>query len=537
MNPRNLHLTIKRQQSCRRHISDHHEPQMTRFLHESVKQQIRIPLRIHHEETKVEEKHPTVVAENSESGTNMTLKTRYLLILLICALGQSGYGQFAEDAVDILDKLYGFGARSISMGTAYTAVADDYSATYWNPAGLAQMKRMEFYGGISNLNYNSDAIFYNKLTATDNNFTKLSSFGFVFPVPTFRGSLVFALGYHRVKEFDSNFRFEGINPNQSGMNFDVDTATVAFFDENTRQQEIINQDGSLNNWSFAGAIDVSPNVSVGLSVNFWTGKADYGFNFLQEDINDIYNAFPADFSNFNLSQKIISDYSAFQVKVGVLMRASERLRLGFSIGLPMTFNVVEQFSSSNILEFDNGDSFENTDYYFDNDGFTGEVISEFEYDVFTPFQFAAGASYSISDFLVSGAFEYIDLSQVKFEIPDEVDLGSDYDALLDENNIIRNFFTGQLKLKIGAEYTIHALDLKLRAGYMIEDSPQKNTPDEFNRKFYSGGIGLIVDEQFLIDVAYVLGEWENTSEDYFTPGPVTESISYQKLIFTTSFRF
>lgn len=34
----------------------------------------------------------------------------------------------------------GFGARAISMGGAFTAVADDYSALYYNPAGLAQIK-------------------------------------------------------------------------------------------------------------------------------------------------------------------------------------------------------------------------------------------------------------------------------------------------------------------------------------------------------------------------------------------------------------
>ncbi|HHW11717.1 MAG TPA: hypothetical protein GXX33_01735 [Firmicutes bacterium] len=34
----------------------------------------------------------------------------------------------------------GFGARAIGMGGAYTAVADDGSAAYWNPAGITQVK-------------------------------------------------------------------------------------------------------------------------------------------------------------------------------------------------------------------------------------------------------------------------------------------------------------------------------------------------------------------------------------------------------------
>lgn len=34
----------------------------------------------------------------------------------------------------------GFGARALGMGGAFTAVADDGTAAYWNPAGLAQVK-------------------------------------------------------------------------------------------------------------------------------------------------------------------------------------------------------------------------------------------------------------------------------------------------------------------------------------------------------------------------------------------------------------
>ena len=36
---------------------------------------------------------------------------------------------------------YGAGARSLAMGAAFVGVADDASATYWNPAGLSQITR------------------------------------------------------------------------------------------------------------------------------------------------------------------------------------------------------------------------------------------------------------------------------------------------------------------------------------------------------------------------------------------------------------
>lgn len=44
--------------------------------------------------------------------------------------------------------LNGLGARAVAMGGAFVALADDYSAVFWNPAGLAniQQKYIAFYG-------------------------------------------------------------------------------------------------------------------------------------------------------------------------------------------------------------------------------------------------------------------------------------------------------------------------------------------------------------------------------------------------------
>jgi long-chain fatty acid transport protein len=40
--------------------------------------------------------------------------------------------------------LNGFGARAAAMGGAFVGLADDYSAVFWNPAGLAMMKKGTF---------------------------------------------------------------------------------------------------------------------------------------------------------------------------------------------------------------------------------------------------------------------------------------------------------------------------------------------------------------------------------------------------------
>ncbi|HET6453793.1 MAG TPA: conjugal transfer protein TraF [Armatimonadota bacterium] len=53
-----------------------------------------------------------------------------LVLIAVCALPTMGQ--------------IGVGTRAIGMGGAFTAIADDASAPYWNPAGLAKVKKFQF---------------------------------------------------------------------------------------------------------------------------------------------------------------------------------------------------------------------------------------------------------------------------------------------------------------------------------------------------------------------------------------------------------
>ncbi len=43
------------------------------------------------------------------------------------------------------------GARAFGMGNAFTSIADDASAVYWNPAGQGLLKDWNFAGMYSNM--------------------------------------------------------------------------------------------------------------------------------------------------------------------------------------------------------------------------------------------------------------------------------------------------------------------------------------------------------------------------------------------------
>ena len=41
----------------------------------------------------------------------------------------------------------GVGTRAIAMGAAYSAIADDATSVFWNPAGIVYVDRFSFYTG------------------------------------------------------------------------------------------------------------------------------------------------------------------------------------------------------------------------------------------------------------------------------------------------------------------------------------------------------------------------------------------------------
>ena len=64
------------------------------------------------------------------------------LSVLICVGLLSGSAFAGTDAAAFLKK--GVGARALAMGGAFTSIADDTSAIYWNPAGLAKRQQYAF---------------------------------------------------------------------------------------------------------------------------------------------------------------------------------------------------------------------------------------------------------------------------------------------------------------------------------------------------------------------------------------------------------
>ena len=80
-----------------------------------------------------------MISRRETSGLcRFTLGLALPCLLLAFAAGEAGATKYAGSFMET-----GGGARALGMGGAFTAVADDPSAAFWNPAGLASLENRE----------------------------------------------------------------------------------------------------------------------------------------------------------------------------------------------------------------------------------------------------------------------------------------------------------------------------------------------------------------------------------------------------------
>ncbi len=467
-----------------------------------------------------------------------------MFALLVVGFAQ-GMAQFPEDALRFATPGLGVGARSLGMGNAYTGVAGDFSAVYWNPAGLAQMERNEFSLGLSHLNYQNQGTFFGSSQPYSNNATNLNMLGLTYSVPVQRGSLVLAVGYARQSSFTTGLSFEGFNPNSSiiqtwapdGQPYPsnitiaenlglavADTATGRFISPINgmlTQAGTVLEGGGIDNWSVAGAIDIAQNLSAGATLTFLSGSYKYDREYSETDSQKLYEIFPSDFSYLTVDDFIRSDINGFNAKLGLMYRVPGRFRLGLTVRTPTSYHVNEQFGTTASSYFDNGDILPTDGPY--------QSVSAGEYDVITPWVFGTGISFIIRDLVLSADAEFTDWTQLEFD-------NANPDVIA-QNNDIKRIFRSTANWRAGMEYEF-LYGLRLRGGFIYNTSPyEMDQTSAFDQKYVTAGFGFLLAGSTMLDVAYAHGWWRTDRVNYDSTSPVDEDISTNNFLLALSYRF
>lgn len=450
------------------------------------------------------------------------MKTLIILFSMIFLL-TSVTAQTPDDAVFLMENETGIGVRAMGMGNAFTAVADDYTATYWNPAGLTMLKQSELSGDVYHLKYSNESTYLGNTILDERSFTKLNSLGLAYKFPTTQGNFVLSFGYNRFKDLENFMYFSGYSNQSNGLEFELedDNGDYAYypFDTDVQRTEQITQDGNLGAWSIGGGMMLSENFALGLTINFYSGSSHYVFDFFQDDVDNLYTSYPANYESYELHQRIDSEFSGWGVKLGSIYHLSEHLRLGFTVDFPSTVNVLENYGSSDGLYFDDGFASE----YDDEPG-------EWEYDIQYPFKFSGGVALDLNLLMLAGSFEYRDWSQVKFEKPDGRTMSYDYQTLLDDNSYFPDNFRAVLSYSAGAELRVPGTGLKLRGGYQYVPSPYIDASEEQDRQYFSAGFGYDVGGSAALNMSIRQGYWKRNTFDDLTPGGTLENIETTRLM-------
>ncbi len=431
----------------------------------------------------------------------------------------SARAQFAEDALRFSQFGLGVGGRWLGLGSITVGVADDYSALFSNPAGLAILRSYEFSVGASYLGFRNEVEYLNSTKNSYKGGLTMNSLGLAIPVPTSRGSLTFALGFGRMSDFTQVAEFGAFNTSssivQSLLNHDivydlylagVDTATnlpLPYVRGNVDQRVTVREGGGMNHWSFGGAVDIAPNLSLGGSISYVSGSYEYDREFVETDTRNFYNGPPPDdFDQFVYINSIKSSISGVNGIIGLMFRRHGFFRLGVSFRTPSHLWISEDFVDRGVSLFDAGSP--------DPGPYEAIYPGKTEYEIVTPAVISAGGSLTLFDWFILGAdIEYTDWTQMRFE--------NGGVELQDENRIIKGIYKATTNARVGAELALLGLGLRFRAGLMYKPSPYKGDPPEFDQIYATAGVGLRLESGVMLHGAYGIGFWQTFRNNYSLP--------------------
>jgi long-subunit fatty acid transport protein len=427
------------------------------------------------------------------------------LLTIAVVLCLTVFYSFASNAQDlgVVDEatagnFFGVGARAMGMGGAHIAVVNDATALVYNPAGLARIKRIELSGALTHERLrNKTGPPYGILPAVENpqiatsdgqvlSNTRFGAGAIVLPVPTYRGSLVFALGVNRIKSFDKTMRFS-----RRGGSYGIES-----------------ESGGIYLWSFGAAIDISPNVSVGAALNYWDGTDNYSW--LYEDwYDDGYLSF-----EYKYDDTIKDRYSGFNAKFGVRVQPNKFLVIGGTIDSPVSYTIDEDYTQKTDTVF----------YQPEGDWVQDRYSDRAEYKISLPFSLGLGVGLNFGNLLLAGDVNYTDWTQMEYKRLWD---------MAEANRIIRDSYTDALRWHVGAEYLFPAIGTTLRAGYYQNPLPYKSMWIKEDRDYFTGGIGFLIDEVMTVDLAWVYGSWELNDFE----SELAEKYTTNQIFLTTAYHF
>ncbi|MCP4346338.1 MAG: hypothetical protein GY795_12530 [Desulfobacterales bacterium] len=338
----------------------------------------------------------------------------------------------------------GSGARALGMGGAFIGVADDATAASWNPGGLIQLKKTELSVAGASLYRTETNEFKAYPDASGRqgiSGTELNYLSFAYPFNRFRRNMIVSLNYQHLFDFNREWHFP--------LRFSSGEQSIHF-----------QQKGGLSAVGIAYCIQVTPEFSLGITLNIWKNKWSKN---KWEQIE--HRTRLSDGTEFFTSNRYMFD--GFNANMGMLWNIDGKLALGAVFKTPFTADLKHE-----VIQFSPGK------YYNPSENETLDM----------PMSYGIGLAYRFSDNLtISG-----DIYRTEWQDFVLKDSRGNNISLVTGLAAEKSNIDPACQVRIGAEYLFirEKYIIPLRCGFFYDPAPAQARPDDFFGMCFGSGISI-----------------------------------------------
>lgn len=478
---------------------------------------------------------------------------KYLFFALLLT-GHNLYAQVPEDVLRYSFFPQNGTARSMAIGGAMGSLGGDITATFVNPAGLGNYKTGEFVF-TPGFNFNNNNVNFrdSKLKSSKNNFTLLGPIGIVYGAnnrykPNTSQSISLAVtqtadynntiqysGYNNYSSFSEQFVEQAIKGLSKGSIDDilndpqyaysaapalytylVDTFSgnrvkalpefllangKALFQKNTLQTS-----GGMYEVALGYAVNKNDKLLIGGSIGIPIINYHSTTTFRESDTSSDTNN---NFGYFNYTDNFSTKGVGLNLKMGVIFKPSEFLRLGFAIHTPSYMFTVKDRRNID-LEVDRENYKPNLPPVasVSSEKFTNGVPGESNYTLLTPWKAMVSASYVLRQIenvkeqkgFITADIEYVRHSASSFYSANQTPAVGEQEYYTSLNQVIKNQYKGAFNFRVGGELKFNVVMARL--GFAYYTNPYKDAILKANKMLVSGGLGYR-NKGFFIDLTYI----------------------------------
>jgi hypothetical protein len=413
---------------------------------------------------------------------------RKLIILMLIGICTSQIqAQNEKDALRYSFLTHGGTARYVAMSGAFGALGADFSSISTNPAGLGSFRSSSIMFCPTYQMNTAKSDYLGNSSQSENAYVNLGNLGMVFNFLSSDDdsegwkSAGLAIGYNKLMSFNQDIKISGYNERSSRLDqfklnsdrLDIDKlnsaeftaydAKLTYYNSNyeyfhdyyhryyVNQKKRILTTGGVGEYVVALGGNYNDVLQIGISMGYQIINYTEKSTFSESSDSTIL-------IDYDFTENIHTRGSGMNLKLGMIYRPVEFLRLGLAFHTPTFYSLNDVYSYEINSNFDTeieGSKKHSSD---------GDGEMEYAYELYTPMRIVASSAIVLPKIgIISADYEYVNYQNARLRADDY-----EFDP---ENDSIKSMYKAGHTFRLGAE--IKLSPLFLRGGVSYYGSPDK----------------------------------------------------------------